>query len=188
MASDLLVLRFLLAALLDRRPPVAPSFVARFYLPLYFTGDLRWPCLIFYVFTGRVLFVTTSGGPIFRCTTKDRGERRAKGLRPLESPELMFWRKPDVLCATLLATVRVTRLSRAWRAQAHCFHALCVLRCLERLKDLRNHPTSDYKLGWLFSKCQRFLCIWCSTIESVETVRSTPRTGLNRVNCTRANT
>ena len=168
MASDLLVLRFLLAALLDRRPPVAPqghllrgtpSFVARFYLPLYFTGDLRWPCLIFYVFTGRVLFVTTSGGPIFRCTTKDRGERRAKGLRPLESPELMFWRKPDVLCATLLATVRVTRLSRAWRAQAHCFHALCVLRCLERLKDLRNHPTSDYKLSWLFYECYAFAAV-----------------------------
>ena len=34
----------------------------------------------------------------------------------------------DVLCANLLATVRLTRLSRAWRAP-HCFHALCVLRC-----------------------------------------------------------
>ena len=33
----------------------------------------------------------------------------------------------DVLCAYLLAMVRVTRLSRAWRAP-HCFHALCVLR------------------------------------------------------------
>ena len=33
----------------------------------------------------------------------------------------------DVLCAYHLATVRVTRLSRAWRA-LHCFHALCVLR------------------------------------------------------------
>ena len=129
MASDLLVLRFLLAALLDRRPPVAPSFVARFYLPLYFTGDLRWPCLIFYVFTGRVLFVTTSGGPIFRCTTKDRGERRAKGIAiPLNPLGVNSDSKPDVLCATLLATVRLTRLSRAWRAQAHCFHALCVLR------------------------------------------------------------
>ena len=33
----------------------------------------------------------------------------------------------DVLCAYHLAMVRVTRLSRAWRAP-HCFHALCVLR------------------------------------------------------------
>ena len=160
MASDLLVLRFLLAALLDRRPPVAPSFVARFYLPLYFTGDLRWPCLIFYVFTGRVLFVTTSGGPIFRCTTKDRGERRAKGIAiPLNPLGVNSDSKPDVLCATLLATVRLTRLSRAWRAQAHCFHALCVLRCLERLKDLRNHPTSDYKLSWLFYECYAFAAV-----------------------------
>ena len=39
----------------------------------------------------------------------------------------MFWRMPDVLCAYHLAMVRVTRLSRAWRAP-HCFHALCVLR------------------------------------------------------------
>ena len=40
----------------------------------------------FTVFTGHSLFDTPSGGSIFRCTTKDRGERRAKGLRPLESP------------------------------------------------------------------------------------------------------
>ena len=33
-----------------------------------------------------------------------------------------------MLCAYVFATVRVTRLSRAWRAP-HCFHALCVLRC-----------------------------------------------------------
>ena len=148
------------------------------------------------------LFGRPSGGPIFRCTTKDRGERRAKGLqsRPLESgffirgfggetcvgPTSSHWcnlrdlgpsrrRKlhilrfafrgkssvvpllllsppnplrwalagpllaaplnprgnvlghSDVLCAYHLAMVRVTRLSRAWRAP-HCFHALCVLR------------------------------------------------------------
>ena len=47
---------------------------------------------------------------------------------PLESPGVNSGRKPDVLCAFLLATVQLTRLSRAWRAQAHCFHALCVLR------------------------------------------------------------
>ena len=31
---------------------------------------------------------------------------------------------------------------------------------------LRSHPTSDYKLSWLFLKFQQFLCITCSTIES----------------------
>ena len=52
-------------------------------------------------------------------------------------------------------------------------------------QTLRNHPTSDHKLGRLFFQCQRFRRSWSSTIESVEAVRSTPRTGLNRVNCTR---
>ena len=39
------------------------------------------------VFTGRGCQPTASGGHIFRCTTKDMEERRAKGLqsRPLES-------------------------------------------------------------------------------------------------------
>ena len=49
------------SALLNLRPPVAPS------------------CL-FYVFTSRSAQFTPSGGSIFRCTTKDRGERRAKGV------------------------------------------------------------------------------------------------------------
>ena len=115
----------------------------------------------------------------------------------------------DVLCANRSAMVRLTRLSRAWRAQAHCFHALCVLRCqghggaydllrslrtsahtgvairapstmlvdrvltkgeriatpgdvghwlamTEKNPTLRNHPTADYTLRWLFFKCQRF--------------------------------
>ena len=104
--------------------------------------------------------LTPSGGSIFRCTAKDRGERRAKGIAiPLNPLGVMFWRMPDVLCAYVFATVRLTRLSRAWRAQAHCFHALCVLRCLERLKDLRNHPTSDYKLSWLFYECYAFAAV-----------------------------
>ena len=97
----------------------------------------------------------------------------------------MFWRMPDVLCAYHLATVHLTRLSRAWRAQAHCFHALCVLRVRLNALFLRNHPTSDHKLRRLFFQCQRFRRTTCSKHESVETVRSTPRTGLNRVNCTR---
>ena len=42
-----------------------------------------------YRFTDLILCITSgaSGGPFFRCTTKEWGERRAKGLqsRPLES-------------------------------------------------------------------------------------------------------
>ena len=39
---------------------------------------------------GHSLFGTPSGGSIFRCTTKDRGERRAKGVAtPFNPPELM---------------------------------------------------------------------------------------------------
>ena len=32
---------------------------------------------MFFLFTGHARQLATSGGPIFRCTTKDRGERRA---------------------------------------------------------------------------------------------------------------
>ena len=82
----------------------------------------RW-CVVM----GRDARRTTSGGSIFRCTAKDRGERRAKGLRPPLDPRSNVLGHSDVLCAYVFATVRVTRLSRAWRAP-HCFHALCVLR------------------------------------------------------------
>ena len=78
--------------------------------------------------------------------------------RPLESPGVNVDSKPDVLCAYHLATVRMTRLSRAWRAP-HCFHALCVLHCSEKKQDLCNHPTSDHKSGWLFNKCYEFAAV-----------------------------
>ena len=106
--------------------------------------------------------------------------------RPLESPGVNSDRKPDVLCANRLAMVRVTRLSRLRRSAYPLASACC--GCPARTKDLRNHLTSDYKSGRLFSKCQRIRRSWSSTTESVETVcLHTPRTGLNRVNCTRAN-
>ena len=124
------------AAFDDRRPPVAVSCVLRFYRALCETNDLRWLCLSFYGFTGRSARPTTSGGSIFRCTAKDRGERRAKGIAiPLNPLGVMFWRMPDVLCAYHLAMVRLTRLSRAWRAP-HCFHALCVLRVPKKIERL----------------------------------------------------
>ena len=52
---------------------------------------------------------------------------KPRGLRPPLDPRGNVLEDSDVLCAYHLATVRVTRLSRAWRAP-HCFHALCVLR------------------------------------------------------------
>ena len=63
------------------------------FLFCVFTGRVRQLAtsggviVLFFDFTSRVRQLATSGGPIFRCTTKDRGERRAKGLqsRPLDS-------------------------------------------------------------------------------------------------------
>ena len=49
----------------------------------------------------------------------------------------------DVLCAYVFAMVRVTRLSRAWRAP-HCFHALCVLRVPKKILNLTQPP--DFRL------------------------------------------
>ena len=77
------------------------------------------------VFTYRSTFPTPFGDSIFRCTAKDRGERRAKGLRPLESPGVNSDSKPDVLCAYLLATVRLTRLSRLRRSAYSLASACC---------------------------------------------------------------
>ena len=75
----------------------------------------------------------------------------------------------DVLCAYVFATVHLTRLRRLRRSAYPLASACC--GCPRRTKDLRNHPTADYKSGRLFSKCQRFCRTWCSTIESVEAVQ-----------------
>ncbi len=144
-------------------------FVLRFYGHSLIGRPSGGVVFLFCVFTGRVRQQTVSDGPIFRCTTKDREERRAKGLRPLESPGVNGDRKPDVLCANHFATVHLTRLSRLRRCRLS--PCLCVLRCSERQQHLCNHPTSDYKSGWLFFQCQRIRRSWSSTIESVEVVQ-----------------
>ena len=70
---------------------VGPSgrnlFILRVYRHSLFGRPSGGRGLFVLRFYGHSLFDRTSGGPIFRCTTKDRGERRAKGLqsRPLES-------------------------------------------------------------------------------------------------------
>ena len=156
------------------------------------TGFWAQRCALFllqklgcYEFTGILFSERPPVAPSFVARRKIGEKGVPRGCGPL-NPRGNVLGHSDVLCAYLLATVRVTRLSRAWRAP-HCFHALCVLRCSEKQQDLRNHPTFDHKLRRLFLKCQRFRRTTCSTIESVEAVRSTPRTGLNRVNCIWAN-
>ena len=160
-----------------------------------------WASLFATFFTSCGARPTPFGDPIFLCLKKDRGERHASSSQaphpsfclswqnlsrsaapplPTEPTLLGFggapvggprWipgvnsdRNPDVLCAYHLATVHLTRLSRLRRCRLS--PCLCVLR-----------PEGDAEA----SPSGR------STIESVEAVRSTPRTGLNRVNCTNAN-
>ena len=65
--------------------------------------------------------------------------------------------------------VHLTRLRRLRRSAYPLASACC--GCPRRTKDLRNHPTSDYKLGRFFFQCQRFCRTCCSTIESVEAVQ-----------------
>ena len=62
------------------------------------------------------------------------------------------------------------------------------LAMTEKNPTLRNHSTVEFAKRRLFYKVLRMRRTTCSTIESVEAVRSTPRTGLNRVNCTPAHT
>ena len=110
-----------------------------------------------------------------------------RGLRPPLDPRGNVLGHSDVLCAFRSAMVHLTRLSRAWRAP-HCFHALCVLRCSEKQQDLCNHPTSDHKSGRLFYKCYEFAAVGAVQQSPwKQCACHTPRTGLNRVNCTRAN-
>ena len=168
---------------------VCPFFVldCTVFWPRCLSGDLRWRCLAFYVFTNLSAFPTPSGGvivlflvftgivfsvgppgaPSFVARRKIGEKGVPRGLRPPLDPRGNVLGHSDVLCANRSATVRVTRLSRAWRAP-HCFHALCVLRC------------QGYGNAYDFTGHR-------STHESVEAVRSTPRTGLNRVNCIWAN-
>ena len=131
-----------------------------------------------------------SGGSIFRCTTKDRGERRAKGVAtPFNPPELMRDRKPDVLWLYVFAMVQLTRLSRLRCREANTLgvrsayslaSACCALTVVRqhrrkkypwgavRLNSLhfRNNPTAKFAIRRLFFECQQFHCTWCSRQES----------------------
>ena len=76
----------------------------------------------------RLILLDTSGhsdGPIFRCTTKDGGERRVRGLRPPSIPWGNVLGHSDVLCACRLATGFSTRLSRLRRSAYPLASACC---------------------------------------------------------------
>ena len=75
----------------------------------------------FYVFTNLATNPATSGGtprafptgtPSFVARRKITEKGVPRGCGPLNPLGLMFWRMPDVLCAYVFATVRLTRLSR----------------------------------------------------------------------------
>ena len=94
----------------------------------------------FYVFTSRSAQFTPSGGSIFRCTTKDRGERRAKGLRsrPLDSGFLYGGMRGDVLTPYEFALVQFTRFRLVrWRAVSFSFLRLRQKQTLPLCNALR---------------------------------------------------
>ena len=122
--EDILVFTFLLAAFGNRRPPVAPSFVARRKMGEKGVPRRRKLHILRFAFRGKSsvvpLLLLSPPNPL----TLGFGGAPIGG--PLESPGINVDSKPDVLCAYVFATVRVTRLSRLRRAQAHCFRSLCV--------------------------------------------------------------
>ena len=89
--------------------------VYRFYRHSLFGTPSGGRFLRFTVFTGILFSVRPLGGSIFRCTTKDRGERRAKGLqsRPLDSGFLYGGMMPDVRTWYVFALVQFTRFRAA---------------------------------------------------------------------------
>ena len=158
----------------------------RFYRPLCFSDALRGPHTFCFTILRTALLIlrpslapfffalrftdlstqlTVSDGHIFRCTTKDMEERRAKGLRsrPLETA---FIRGKDAGRA-LVVRVRNGAYNAIKSASAlRLSPCLGVLRCSGNFGHFRNHPTSDYTPRWLFYKCYECAAVPCSTIES----------------------
>ena len=92
---------------------VCPFFVldCTVFWPRCLSGDLRWRCLAFYVFTNLSTIPTPFGDSIFLLVKKDRGERHAKGLqsRPLESCFYTGVRRGDVRRFYVFAVMQLTR-------------------------------------------------------------------------------
>ena len=75
---------------------------------------------IFLRFTGRIRRPTTSGGPIFRCTTKDRGERRASSSQAPHPSFCLSGQKLSRSAAPPLPT-KPTSLGFGGAPFLHCF-------------------------------------------------------------------
>ena len=144
---------------------VRPFFSCCAARPTGFGGHV----FLFCVFTGILFSVGPPGAPSFVARRKIGEKGVPRGLRPPLDPRGNVLGHSDVLCANRSATVHLTRLSRLRRSAYPLASACC--GCPARTKDLCNHPTSDYKLSWLFFLCQRIRRSWSSTIESVEAVQ-----------------
>ena len=100
-----------------------------------------------YVFTDLILHKTSgpSGGPFFRCTTKEWGERRVKGVAtPFNPLGLMLTVMPDVLFAYEFAMVRFTRLSRLRRFA----YSLASLYCTYCGEIVGTYGITDVLRSW----------------------------------------
>ncbi len=95
-----------------------------------------------YEFTDISLFVTHSVGTIFRCTTKDSGERRVKGAAaPLNPPGLMGTPFAE-LARRVFALVPRPNFNQGRRSAYPRPFVPTAVRWKEQL--LRNQPTSEF--------------------------------------------
>ena len=148
---------------------------------------------MFYGFTKLVLHPASgaSGGHIFRCTTKDMEERRAKGAAaPVGSPGVMLTgfdeSVPDVF-----ALVPRPNFNQGWCREANTLgvrwrlspplRAYC--GAVENRRQYR-----DLGSAVRMSPVEAVLAIDLSIAKRRQTPTARHRTGLNRVNCTNANT
>ena len=100
--------------------------------------------------------------------------------------------KPDVLCAYLLATVHLTRLSRLRRCRLS--PCLCVPQCVKNLQrsTVKNAPAvRKSPAEAVLATAKRVAKRRCLAFRRSRAKRTPParrRTSLNRVKCTNANT
>ena len=160
----------------------------------------------FYVFTYLSTQPTTSGGDIFRCTflpaallfqcpsgtpsfvaRRKIGEKGvSRGCGPL-NPRSNVLGHSDVLCANHLATVRLTRLSRLRRSAYPLASACCGAQEDRETYGTTRLPTIN-QVGYSLSATDLTAVGAVSMSPWKQCACHTPRTGLNRVNCTRAHT